>query len=539
MQNSFIDIQGLVPEKLRNKPLFKDVIDALEHIYFERTNNVQEHLEAIRDKYATYLVLAKQPASDIFQITGYPNDTIIEPSVYMDEPLIKRQVAELSFGTGTHQFIAQALSLEPISHIVADEAVEYIKQITPLQRNMKEGYFEENALYEIKCAAPVRFEYLGLSHGHPVPIDSIKCETLGLVYQFNDLRNSDLYALEPGFKYRIQSAAEGFEWVIQGKKYTQEDLDLSRNRNSQIISEFGYQYLTDALNMSPLDVALVRSFLTAIHQLKGSRKGVELMLDLLELKEYVQLFEWWEDDPTGETADEMTYRVEVDLTKNNDKLTGNALQALRLFLRQYVYPVMSDFALLINFVDEKLRTAYNILPHQTLDGTVQSPLVLGVHYRANHTLEGSVASPVMLDVRGLLEREYLATMTSIVQEYTCSVNTEINTAVNVLTDREIPGATSTSVLFGMAGVGLSQFYGYTVSPIVTSVVGLVHQDLLGYTKEREQEQTLTVTLNANIVGTKGIVAQTLRSALPSPLMCMIVGQLDREFSGNIHSVPPD
>ncbi|RXF04106.1 phage tail protein [Pseudoalteromonas sp. PS5] len=539
MQNSFIDIQGLVPEKLRNKPLFKDVIDALEHIYFERTNNVQEHLEAIRDKYATYLVLAKQPASDIFQITGYPNDTIIEPSVYMDEPLIKRQVAELSFGTGTHQFIAQALSLEPISHIVADEAVEYIKQITPLQRNMKEGYFEENALYEIKCAAPVRFEYLGLSHGHPVPIDSIKCETLGLVYQFNDLRNSDLYALEPGFKYRIQSAAEGFEWVIQGKKYTQEDLDLSRNRNSQIISEFGYQYLTDALNMSPLDVALVRSFLTAIHQLKGSRKGVELMLDLLELKEYVQLFEWWEDDPTGETADEMTYRVEVDLTKNNDKLTGNALQALRLFLRQYVYPVMSDFALLINFVDEKLRTAYNILPHQTLDGTVQSPLVLGVHYRANHTLEGSVASPVMLDVRGLLEREYLATMTSIVQEYTCSVSTEINTAVNVLTDREIPGATSTSVLFGMAGVGLSQFYGYTVSPIVTSVVGLVHQDLLGYTKEREQEQTLTVTLNANIVGTKGIVAQTLRSALPSPLMCMIVGQLDREFSGNIHSVPPD
>ncbi|RRS09079.1 hypothetical protein EAG18_08140 [Pseudoalteromonas sp. J010] len=539
MQNSFIDIQGLVPEKLRNKPLFKDVIDALEHIYFERTNNVQEHLEAIRDKYATYLVLAKQPASDIFQITGYPNDTIIEPSVYMDEPLIKRQVAELSFGTGTHQFIAQALSLEPISHIVADEAVEYIKQITPLQRNMKEGYFEENALYEIKCAAPVRFEYLGLSHGHPVPIDSIKCETLGLVYQFNDLRNSDLYALEPGFKYRIQSAAEGFEWVIQGKKYTQEDLDLSRNRNSQIISEFGYQYLTDALNMSPLDVALVRSFLTAIHQLKGSRKGVELMLDLLELKEYVQLFEWWEDDPTGETADEMTYRVEVDLTKDNDKLTGNALQALRLFLRQYVYPVMSDFALLINFVDEKLRTAYNILPHQTLDGTVQSPLVLGVHYRANHTLEGSVASPVMLDVRGLLEREYLATMTSIVQEYTCSVSTEINTAVNVLTDREIPGATSTSVLFGMAGVGLSQFYGYTVSPIVTSVVGLVHQDLLGYTKEREQEQTLTVTLNANIVGTKGIVAQTLRSSLPSPLMCMIVGQLDREFSGNIHSVPPD
>lgn len=263
------------------------------------------------------------------------------------------------------------------------------------------------------------------------------------------------------------------------------------------------------------------------------------MLDLLELKEYVQLFEWWEDDPTGETADEMTYRVEVDLTKNNDKLTGNALQALRLFLRQYVYPVMSDFALLINFVDEKLRTAYNILPHQTLDGTVQSPLVLGVHYRANHTLEGSVASPVMLDVRGLLEREYLATMTSIVQEYTCSVSTEINTAVNVLTDREIPGATSTSVLFGMAGVGLSQFYGYTVSPIVTSVVGLVHQDLLGYTKEREQEQTLTVTLNANIVGTKGIVAQTLRSSLPSPLMCMIVGQLDREFSGNIHSVPPD
>lgn len=534
MADQFINIPGLVPEQLRDEPLLKDVIEALEHIYYVRKENVAKQLEDIRDKYATYLVLARQPAYDVFTLPDAPAYGEIVPTVYMDTPLIKRERVELSFGVGTFQFIAPALSMEPISAILEGEAVTSIIQISDVQAHMQEGYFEENCLYEITTYLPVALSYMGLSHGQPVPIQKIEDPTLGLLYDSYNLRESTLYALEPDFPYHVYAEADGFEWTLHGKRHDQQELDISRARNSQVVSEFGYQYLLDALGMTPLDVALIRSFITAIHWLKGSRKGVNLMLDLLELNDYVQLFEWWEDDPTGETVEMMSYRVEVDLRRDNIKFRGDALQALRLFMRQYVYPLMSDFALHINFIDERLKTAVNALTFQTLEGTVNTPVVVAPKLRIFQSQSGSITSPMMLAVNGLTEREYSFTAEDVKTEYSFEMaGEELQTALNVLPRMDIPGSIASPVLLGASGISHSRFRGAIESPVMFTAMGTVDREYDAVFTEYALEE-LSVDFSVNIAsGTQGFVTQDINSYIDSPALLLLWSTTHQEYDGTV------
>jgi hypothetical protein len=532
MSDKFIDIETLIPERLRDEPLLKDCVAMLDHIYYEREQNVNKQLDDIRDKYTTYLLLARQEAHEVFLLSKSPDATVITPTVYMDEPLIKRERFEQNFGVGTHQFISTVLSLEPVEKIIEGLAVTSLVQISDVTENMLDGYFEENCLYEITCELPVTIEFTGLQHGLLAPIDRIEDPTLGLVYNTYNLRESDLYALEPDFPYHVFASTEGFEWVIKGHRHTSEDLDLSRERNSQVVNEFGYQYLLDALGMSALDVALIRSFITVIHQLKGSRQGVDLIIDLLELRDYVQLFEWWEDDPTGETVDEMSYRAEVDLT-NEVNFNSNTLQALRLFLRQYVYPILADFALIVNFADERLKTAYNVLTHQTVNGTMDTPVVITPLIRTFQTLPCAISSPVMTVMQGLAEREYNVTMNSVVSEATYEMaETELNTGFNVLPHMEVTGSTSTQVLIALAGVGHSRFHGAFASPIMISANGLVDREFEASFADVSTEYSVEFDLHfAN--GTQGFVKQEIHAQAPSPMLLLIGGTHDRDYHGQV------
>ncbi len=534
MTERFIDIPNLIPERLRDEPLLKDCIESLEHVFYERDENVAQQLEAIKDKYTTYLVLAKTDAKESFQIKSAPAMTEVTPTIYMAEPLIVREVAEFSFATGKHQFSSPVLSLESIEEIFEAHNVRgaTITQLTPLFGNMKEGYFEENCFYEIECEYPINFEFKGLRHGTQAPIDKIIEPMFGLTYDSQNLRDSDLYAMEPDFTYHVYATADGFDWGINGKRHDPVELDLSRERNSQVVSEFGYQYLIDALGMSALDVALIRSFITVIHQLKGSRKGVDLMLDLLKLRDYVQLIEWWEDDPTGETVQEMTYRTEVDL-RDNTKFDGNSLQALRLFLRQYVYPLMTDFALIMNFVDERLKTGYNVLTHQTINGNVSSPLVLSSLIRPYQTVPAASSSPVVAGISGLTEREYKVEMNSVQSDVTYEmVNETLNTGFNVLPRMEVTGSTTTQVLLGIAGVSIARYHGHADSPIVVETSGLVDREVFMEFKQTATEQAIDFSLQvAN--GTKGFVKRSIPAQGQSPMMLMLRGMLDQAYDGAI------
>lgn len=534
MTDRFIDIPTLIPERLRDEPLLKDCIESLEHIFYKREDNVGQQLEAIKDKYTTYLVLAKSDAKESFQIKSAPAMTEVTPTLYMAEPLIVREVAEFSFATGKHQFSSPILSLESIEEILEQNNVSgaTIRQVTPLFEHMKEGYFEENCFYEIECETPVNFEFKGLRHGTQAPITKIVEPLFGLTYDTINLRESDLYAMEPEFTYHVYAAADGFDWGINGKRHDPLELDLSRERNSQVVSEFGYQYLIDALGMSALDVALIRSFITVIHQLKGSRKGVDLMLDLLNLREYVQLFEWWEDDPTGETVQEMTYRAEVDL-RDRTKFSGNSLQALRLFLRQYIYPLMTDFALIMNFVDERLKTGYNILTHQTVNGTVDAPLVISSLIRPYQTIAAETSSPIMAGISGLTEREYKVDMSSVQSDVTFDmVNEQLSTGFNVLPRMEVTGTTTTQVLLGMAGVSVARYHGHANSPLVLETSGLVDREIFMEFKQVATELALEFSIKvAN--GTHGFVKRSIPAQGQSPMMLMLRGMLDQDYDGSI------
>lgn len=537
MAETFIDIPKLVPERLRNDPLLKDVVDALEHIFYVREAGVAEQLEAIREKYVTYLVLAREEAYDTFQLKPYPEYTEVAPTVHMDDPLIKRERVSQSFGVGTHHFIAPALSLEPISALIADQPIDKIEQVSDVQPHMKEGYFEENCLYEVTCSLPATIEYTGLAHGNPAPIESIKDPTLGLIFDTRDLRGSDLYAMEPGFPYLVRSEADDFEWTLKGKRYDERDLQLSKERNAQIISEFGYQYLLDALDLSPMDVALIRSFITTIHWLKGSRRGVDLLIDLLELEDYVQVYEWWEDNPHHDPSEgeaELAYRVEVDLRKDNIKLRNDALQALRLFLRQYVYPIMSDFGLLINFIDEPLKTAVNTLTFQTLQGAISSPLAIGSGVRVFQNMNGQVASPVMVAINGLTDRLYEANMEDVRTEYTFTMADEqLRTAFNVSPQQEIRGQSAAQVLFGAMGVAQARFRVSADSPLVLSANGILDQDLTAEFKPLVVEATFNFEVKV-ASGTKGYVVRELFSpGSVSPMMLLVNGMHDQDISGTM------
>lgn len=534
MTERFIDIPNLIPERLRDEPLLIDCIEALEHVFYKREENVAQQLEAIKDKYTTYLVLAKSEAKESFQIKSAPAMTEVTPTLYMAEPLIVREVAEFNFGTGKHQFSSPALSLESIEEIFEAHNVRgaTIKQLTPQFGSMKEGYFEENCFYEIECEYPINFEFKGLRHGTQAPIDTIVEPMFGLTYNSQDLRGSDLYAMEPEFTYHVHATADGFDWGINGLRHDPIELDLSRERNSQVVSEFGYQYLIDALGMSALDVALIRSFITVIHQLKGSRKGVDLMLDLLNLREYVQLIEWWEDDPTGETVQEMTYRSEVDL-RDRTKFSGNSLQALRLFLRQYVYPLMTDFALIMNFVDERLKTGYNVLTHQTVNGTVDTPLVITPIIRPYQTIPAASASPIMAGMSGLTEREYKVEMNSVQSDVTYDmVNENLNTGFNVLPHMEVTGQTTTQVLLGMAGVSIARYHGHANSPIVVEASGLVEREVFMEFKQVATELSIDFSISV-ASGTKGFIKRAIPAQGQSPMLLMVRGMLDQDYDGTV------
>jgi len=98
------------------------------------------------------------------------------------------------------------------------------------------------------------------------------------------------------------------------------------------IDEYGYDYLLDIMKLTETEPEDLINFLALIHYLKGNKKGLELVLRLLNVSFTVE--EWWEQLPLGEP---MTY----DLTVNVNFTSTSVMQTLRVFrtfLESYVYP---------------------------------------------------------------------------------------------------------------------------------------------------------------------------------------------------------
>lgn len=150
-----------------------------------------------------------------------------------------------------------------------------------------------------------------------------------LVMQFSD---SIDWLLSVDYPY-ADKLAERFE-AIKNKYSNLQNVPLEDIY--AILEETGYKYITDTLALDENSLRTFLSFLTFIHMYKGSRKGLEFALKLLNV-EY-ELTEWYETDPVGELH---TFRIDLLSFSPNSTAGLDVIRRIIRFTKKYVYPLMN------------------------------------------------------------------------------------------------------------------------------------------------------------------------------------------------------
>lgn len=104
----------------------------------------------------------------------------------------------------------------------------------------------------------------------------------------------------------------------------------------EIIAEQGYKYVSDLLNLSEKELANLVKYINIISDLKGSKKGLEVVFNMIGIKYY--MCQWWEKNPKG-TPHTWDLSIEVEM----DKVVSNMIGNLVTFTRNYVYPIIENF----------------------------------------------------------------------------------------------------------------------------------------------------------------------------------------------------
>ena len=109
------------------------------------------------------------------------------------------------------------------------------------------------------------------------------------------------------------------------------------------IGEQGYEYIVNVLSLTKDQLETLTDYLNLIHFLKGTRKGLELVLSLLGI--IAEIREWWEETPQGEPH---TFSLDIDFNLGNVK--RDTVTRLSEFVSHYVFPKLK--AIVINFESE-------------------------------------------------------------------------------------------------------------------------------------------------------------------------------------------
>lgn len=121
-------------------------------------------------------------------------------------------------------------------------------------------------------------------------------------------------------------------------KYKYDQLDhYDSEFLTYIVQEFGYDYILPILNLTEEEQSVIFNYLTPIHQLKGTKQGLELVLRLLGIT--YTITEWWEDTTPPDTYIPYPYTFRLDFYMDDGKLKYNSIKLLKSFIRQYVYPI--------------------------------------------------------------------------------------------------------------------------------------------------------------------------------------------------------
>ena len=109
--------------------------------------------------------------------------------------------------------------------------------------------------------------------------------------------------------------------------------NMSTDSIKAYVDENGYDYILNFFNPDANSLKKLVLLLVLIHQMKGSRSGLELILNVLGVTGTVT--EWWETTPVGI---ENTFSLDVDAESLPAGDDPNTYNKFATFIQNYVYP---------------------------------------------------------------------------------------------------------------------------------------------------------------------------------------------------------
>lgn len=102
----------------------------------------------------------------------------------------------------------------------------------------------------------------------------------------------------------------------------------------EIVSELGFDYIRNLMDtLTNIEFNVLIDFISLLNLLKGSRRGLEIVLKLLGLDSVV--VEWWENQPQKEP---MTFDLTIIVTNSIVPDIEETVEKVRIFVRHYVLP---------------------------------------------------------------------------------------------------------------------------------------------------------------------------------------------------------
>lgn len=184
------------------------------------------------------------------------------------------------------------------------------------------------------------------------------------------LRNEEIYPkIASMTDYIVQNAETDFQDVIA--KYTDPG-NASDDVIDRVIDEFGFSYINDIVDtITGIEKNILFQFLSLLHLLKGSRIGLQLVLEILGFE--ATIVEWWEESPKAEPD---TFKIDIVFNLSQVSDVFLTLDRIRTFVIQYVYPklIQTNINVDIEFAQGDTAVAGFFLEEK--NGLIEDTLVI-------------------------------------------------------------------------------------------------------------------------------------------------------------------
>jgi len=184
-----------------------------------------------------------------------------------------------------------------------------------------------------------------------------------------DLRQFETY---PKYAELLQYIVDNFylEFNDISAKY-KDPSSVTPEVVEQVINEFGFKYIYSITeDFNNFDTTVLLNFMSLLHLMKGTRSGLEIVLQLLGFN--ATIVEWWETDPRGE---EHTFDMTINMNLSIVTDVFKTLDKVRVFIENYVYPKFNFATVVFAFELSEAQTAFAGFSTQTYDfGLIQDSI---------------------------------------------------------------------------------------------------------------------------------------------------------------------